>query len=908
MKACKVSIILPVYNTSKYLDCCMESLLNQTLEEIEIIAVNDGSTDDSLEILKKYQSENPDRLYVYNTENFGVSHARNYGLEKACGEYIWFVDSDDYVQPDACQKLYEKAKADDNDLVLFSRYDIDSESGEKKANKTFHYNQNFKAENKAYEMVKLSPFPWNKWIRKDLMRTIRFPEGIRFEDLPVSFILFTRAKNIGVINDFLYNYRVQIGFLSKLSESTLDIIKAFEFLQNTLKADGSAQFYEKELEYLCARHFFYRFEQIFNSGSEDMRLKTRLVNELFDYIEKAFPNWKDNKYLVYNLPDRIYRLIDFYASRENLLDYIEKTQNMTDEQRKEYNATVMEEYSPSAKTETLFDAVKESKAERSLLFATKQRNSQINDCAVFVSKAKKGISSSVLAMLMHIHKSAPQTKTVLACRKKAKEKVKPLLAYYGLEDTLVIHRGGENYVEYASTAKYVFADCPLEHYFKPMEGQKYVNLLTEYSAPKEIFNRAGKDYNFSAVQRSLMISDVNVFLNEKCRSKFFKKYNVENLGINSICGIYPPADLMGAGKIEEDMGKDGKKIILIVPRYKAGDDRTPVSNFRKYMASLIQLDEEMHEDELAYVCTDEFSKKAFKNIFRHIRPMPEKYDLFDFMDYADIVVTNYHPLLLKWRDMGKKAVRYIPDDSRYIKDEYFDINDNCRICTNACELAEYIHSTGRTDIKIEKNNCQKLLEAADTDGGIENNAVPEVSVLYFIGGNLTPARIKKFRQLRRNNRIKNYYLAFDEGKNPNYREESEESLEKINYIPLRFDSNTCFDSKIISAICKKGKPPLFSNDRLDEQRKKEWRKYFGGIKFDEIILLSVGELERNLMFIGASPILEYSFNWFSAEKYHSKKAFKCKVDYICKELESAQIVTVPEEMQDIKAIKNLNIE
>lgn len=148
MTACKVSIIVPVYNTSKYLKNCIDSLLAQTLNEIEIIAVNDGSTDKSFEILKEYQALYPNKVYVYNTENMGVSHARNFGVTKSSGQYLWFVDSDDSVEPNACEELYNKATKDNNDLVLFSRYDVNAETNEKIGNRTFHYSK-FQIKRKA---------------------------------------------------------------------------------------------------------------------------------------------------------------------------------------------------------------------------------------------------------------------------------------------------------------------------------------------------------------------------------------------------------------------------------------------------------------------------------------------------------------------------------------------------------------------------------------------------------------------------------------------------------------------------------------------------------------------------------------------------------------------------------------
>ncbi|MDD4509937.1 MAG: glycosyltransferase, partial [Oscillospiraceae bacterium] len=120
----KISVIVPVYNVERYLRTCMDSLVNQTLEDIEIIVVNDGSPDNSLSILEEYEKKYAEKVSVYSIENHGVSYARNYGADRAEGEYLLFVDSDDFVEPQMCEMLYEKAVNDGNDLVLCSRNNI----------------------------------------------------------------------------------------------------------------------------------------------------------------------------------------------------------------------------------------------------------------------------------------------------------------------------------------------------------------------------------------------------------------------------------------------------------------------------------------------------------------------------------------------------------------------------------------------------------------------------------------------------------------------------------------------------------------------------------------------------------------------------------------------------------------
>ena len=117
MKSVKVSVIVPVYNVEHCLPQCLDSLVNQTLQEIEILVINDGSPDNSHSIIDDYVSRYPDKIRSFLKENGGLSDARNYGIAKARGEYLAFVDSDDYVDMDMCEKMYARAVETDADIV-----------------------------------------------------------------------------------------------------------------------------------------------------------------------------------------------------------------------------------------------------------------------------------------------------------------------------------------------------------------------------------------------------------------------------------------------------------------------------------------------------------------------------------------------------------------------------------------------------------------------------------------------------------------------------------------------------------------------------------------------------------------------------------------------------------------------
>ena len=117
-----ISIIVPIYNAEKYLNKCIDSLVNQTKKELEFILINDGSTDSSEDIIKSYKDK---RIKYFKNKNQGIGKTRNFGIDKATGKYLMFLDSDDYLDINACEKLYNKAIKEKSDLVVFDFYRVE---------------------------------------------------------------------------------------------------------------------------------------------------------------------------------------------------------------------------------------------------------------------------------------------------------------------------------------------------------------------------------------------------------------------------------------------------------------------------------------------------------------------------------------------------------------------------------------------------------------------------------------------------------------------------------------------------------------------------------------------------------------------------------------------------------------
>lgn len=237
MDSTKISIIVPVYNMSAYLRRCLDSCVYQSLSEIEVIVVNDASPDiDDSRIMREYEKNYPNKVRnLFLTENRCLGGARNAGLEVAQGEYIMFVDSDDYIDFNACEKMYRKADTEQADLVFCDFYMC------KDGNLIYCSREEFsevKGEARNRELIQKSNLYVSSCmslVRRALVvdNNLSFPEGILFEDLVISPLLIMLAEQIVKIEEALYFYMVRPSSISQtISKRKLfDLVSAIDFLK-----------------------------------------------------------------------------------------------------------------------------------------------------------------------------------------------------------------------------------------------------------------------------------------------------------------------------------------------------------------------------------------------------------------------------------------------------------------------------------------------------------------------------------------------------------------------------------------------------------------------------------------------------------------------------------------------------
>lgn len=290
----KLSVIVPCYNTAKYVPKCLDSIIENKIDDMEIIVVNDGSTDNTLDILKEYKKKYSKLIKVIDQVNSGLSMARNAGLKVASGEYISFIDSDDYIEKNMYKELLKKAN-DNFDIVICSvnmvypTYIKEIDSG---LNEDITDKEKIKSVmNKWFTVV------WNKIYKRELLKDLYFKKGVWFEDVEFLYRLLPRIKSIGVINGYYYNYIQRPNSITYTYNNKLyHFIENFDGILEYYKQNNLYDEYKDELEYGYVRYLYGTFIKRLakTKNKKEFKKGYKIVRKK---VKTNFPNYQKNKYL-----------------------------------------------------------------------------------------------------------------------------------------------------------------------------------------------------------------------------------------------------------------------------------------------------------------------------------------------------------------------------------------------------------------------------------------------------------------------------------------------------------------------------------------------------------------------------------------------------------------------------------
>lgn len=313
----QISIIVPVYNREKQLQRCIDSLVNQTYKNIQIVLINDGSTDRSKEIIDINQKKYPDKILAIHTENQGVSMARNEGIEAAQGDYIGFVDSDDYVDKDMFLKLIEKAQMEDYDMVACNTWAL---YPKKKVliDSAIHDHQSI-----HQLLIDAYAVLWNKIYKREIIQSIRFKKDVWYEDVLFLYEVYPQLKKVGRVDEALYYYVQNEGSITyTYNEKLYQLIENMDDILRYYRKNNYYDLYSKELEYSYVRYLYGTFIKRLAKSKDFVRFKEG-CKIVIDKVNEAFPKYKKNQYVNQKNGKSLYLKL-FSPFLANLIYFIEK--------------------------------------------------------------------------------------------------------------------------------------------------------------------------------------------------------------------------------------------------------------------------------------------------------------------------------------------------------------------------------------------------------------------------------------------------------------------------------------------------------------------------------------------------------------------------------------------------------
>lgn len=317
-----ISIIVPVYKTENYLTQCLESLINQSYKTIEIICVDDCTPDDSITIVNDYiKRDNRVRL-VHQPTNMGLAEARNRGMNAAKGEYIAFVDSDDWVTKDYIEVLYELAKNNDADISVCSYarsliwsediYIQDSEvisnySGRDAARKMFSSND--------YQTDVCMTVAWNKLFKREVIEDIKFPKGKLYEDQPFALMAYYNSNKVVVTNKKLYFYRRNHSSITtqKFNIRVLDELDLYDDMKRFLSGQNDKYLYDvvvaRKVPLAISRYVAACYS---NDKEASIKAYKHVKKEIINYLNSKIIPWKNKiRMMLFVISSKLFVLYGF---------------------------------------------------------------------------------------------------------------------------------------------------------------------------------------------------------------------------------------------------------------------------------------------------------------------------------------------------------------------------------------------------------------------------------------------------------------------------------------------------------------------------------------------------------------------------------------------------------------------
>lgn len=858
----KVSIIIPVYNVEDYIERCLNSLVLQTLEDIEIIVINDGSTDSSQDIIEKFAKKYPDKIKAFEIENGGAAQARNIGLDKATGEYVGFVDSDDYVAKDMFEQLYNKAIEDNADIVNCAYY---RENENRCIEKETEINDNFGKSvlEEPDIMVDSVPYIWNKIFKRDLIEknNIRFQKLRIYEDLVFTYELFMNANKISKVFEPLYFYTVtrETSLTHNFSEKRFDIFEAFNTLIDYAKKKNCFDTLRQEILFTLLKHVYVVLEQ--DVSRKTAKLKKKYIDEVFEFLDKNFDDWYDNIY--------------FEKFKKNKKKY---TSKIYWKLRIVFTKRIVRKIKRISNVSRKINSLMKVNRFLGSKFI-KYMKHPIDDKAILLnSQQGDNINGNMFYILKELqNEEYSEYKVYVAYKQEKENEFLQKLNHYKFKYKLV-PINTKKYAKILATSKYLFNDTSFPTYFIKRKEQIYLN--TWHGTPLKTLGKATANdfFDIANLQKNFAISNYLLYPSEYMMNRMLEDYMLNNIaeGKVMLCG-YPRNEIFlnsdRREQIKDELNIKDKKLIAYMPTWRGNVRNVSLEEQLEQIKSyLLEIDKSLKENQVLYV---NFHPYVGNNIdfseYDKIYPFPSEYETYDFLNICDILITDYSSVFFDYALTRNKVILFTYDEEEYLRDRgmYLNLNDlpfpkvidvqnlikeiNLPKQYNDEEfLKEYCNYES---IDMSKKICNHVILNEKTDlifKDIEKNN--KENMLIYAGPLSKNKRTDKLVSATKNIEANkhNYYISYiTRSVRKNKRQIKELRDNKINYMGQLGNMNNMSRAQtvLISLVGKMKFLYNFFGAKVDKVYKTELKRIYDDISFKGVILYGK---------IGVRKIYEFS--------------------------------------------------
>ena len=840
-----ISVVVPIYKVETQLRNCLDSILAQTYENLEIILVDDGSPDNCPKICDEYLSKDK-RIKVIHKKNGGLSDARNAGIEIATGEYIGFIDSDDWVAPDMYQYLYEGFLKYDCDVAICEYFNVGPTAMTATRRKEVRIFDGDEILN-ALLSLKIGNYAWNKLYKRTLWKDIRYPVGKNYEDVLTTYRIFLNCKRVISLPDVKYYYLTNESGIVKNPSLKNKLaccsarIERREILKNKklinkLTAD-TKNFMLKEIgnyAFNLREVGLSSFLKTFGKNKSFVVTIQKFLKENFSAISRQMKLGRIKKIILKFLTRK--NILSWFAAYFLLktIDFLKKYKIKNRIVRRK-NKSILNNYY------------------RLIDFGKIKKN-----WVVLESRGGDDLAGNIFYLLKELL-TRKDLKIFLVAKKKSEDKIKKILKMLGTSDVNIIHKLSNQYYKVFAQAHYFFSDMCYESMIVKKEGQIWINLWHGTPLKCLEYDVADQRHEVGGATREFLRTDFLVVPN-----KFFLEKMTSCTNINKLLNSYKyfatgyPRNQIFFDKQKSVENRDRyglaeKEVFVYMPTWRGTLNNKEVMDGNYAIPKILEFFESnLKENQIMFVKLHNFDNAEINySNYKKIKPFPGEIESYEFLSVADCLITDYSSVFFDFANTGKKIVLFSYDREVYMQNHgmYLDFEslpfnkvddyDQLKKCLNvikdyddsdfikeyctydnpesAKKLVEAVFEYNCKDYQVVNFEPKKKILVVDTNYSRRDYSSDDV-VKFFDGKNLDDS---------------SYFYGYEQNKMKKQPKVFSQLSEKISL--FGFAGNYYPDGNSVEWK-KAGRSSL----------KREYLRSFQNSKFDEIIYL--GNNDCNMYF------------------------------------------------------------